>query len=188
VQLRVALRVAATEAEGPGRRYAVWVQGCTLACPGCCNPEMFAPRGGELVDVTALVDEIAGTPGIEGLSILGGEPLQQAAAVALLASGVRARGLSVMLYTGFTVEEVTSAEGRAALAACDLVVDGRYVREQPESRRRWIGSANQRLHFLSDRYRADDPRFFAPNTVEIRLRRGHVTINGWPSPANKVAP
>ena len=182
------MRVPSTEAEGPGRRYAVWVQGCTLACPGCCNPEMFAPRGGELIDVAALVEEIAATPGIEGLSILGGEPLQQAAPVALLAAEVRARGLTVMLYTGYTVDEITSAEGRALLAACDLVVDGRYVREQPETRRRWIGSANQRLHFLSARYRADDPRFSAANTVEIRLRRGRVDINGWPGGANKVRP
>ena len=184
--IRVALRVPSTEAEGPGRRYAVWVQGCTLACPGCCNPEMFAPRGGESHDVAALAAEICATPTIEGLSILGGEPLQQAAAVAELASAVRARGLSVMLYTGYTVEEVTTPEGRAALAACDLVVDGRYREGLPETGRRWIGSANQRVHFVTDRYRPAD--FAGPNTVEIRLRGGALSVNGWPAGAEKLRP
>jgi anaerobic ribonucleoside-triphosphate reductase activating protein len=41
VSLQVAYSVACTEAEGPFRRHALWLQGCTLACPGCCNPELF---------------------------------------------------------------------------------------------------------------------------------------------------
>ena len=65
----------------------------------------------------------------------------------------------------------------------DLLVDGPYVRERPERLRRWIGSANQRLHFLTDRYRPDDPRFVQPNTLEIRYRDGELTVNGFPAPA-----
>ena len=48
---------------------------------------------------------------------------------------------------------------------------------------RWIGSANQRVHFLSERYSPDDPRWRLPNTLEIRLEGGAVTINGFPSMA-----
>src|SRR5204863_7524385 len=44
--LRVPTIVADTEAEGPGRRLALWAQGCTIRCPGCCNPEMFTTKGG----------------------------------------------------------------------------------------------------------------------------------------------
>jgi anaerobic ribonucleoside-triphosphate reductase activating protein len=55
------------------------------------------------------------------------------------------------------------------------------VREQPETGRRWIGSANQQIHFLSDRYRADDPRWRLANTLEIRLADGELVVNGFPA-------
>jgi anaerobic ribonucleoside-triphosphate reductase activating protein len=60
-------------------------------------------------------------------------------------------------------------------------VDGPYFHDQPETRRRWIGSANQRVHFLSDRCAADDPRWLLPNTLEIRLRGPELTVNGFPA-------
>ena len=45
LRLRVAQIVPFTEAEGPGRRFALWFQGCPLRCPGCCNPEMLPFEG-----------------------------------------------------------------------------------------------------------------------------------------------
>jgi anaerobic ribonucleoside-triphosphate reductase activating protein len=181
--LRVAQIVCDTEAEGPGRRFAVWVQGCPLRCPGCCNPQMLATSGGETWSARALACRALQTAGIEGLTLLGGEPVAQAAACAALAEGVRQAGLSVMLFSGYTLEELRRMDGEVQrlLDACDLLVDGRYEREAPELRRRWIGSRNQRLHRLSDRYRADDPRFGERNTIELRLERGQLAANGWPA-------
>lgn len=179
--LRVALEVAETQAEGPGDRYAIWVQGCTLRCPGCCNPEMFADRGGTVVEVDALVERIVATPKIEGVTMLGGEPMQQAPAVAELLSRVRARGLSTMVFTGYTREELAEVDGAAeVLPHLDLLVDGRYDATAPDETRRWIGSENQRMHFLTDRYDPDDPMFTASDTVELRMRDGVLTINGRP--------
>jgi anaerobic ribonucleoside-triphosphate reductase activating protein len=189
MQLRVAQVVPDTEAEGPGRRFALWVQGCTLGCPGCCNPEMFSSRGGTLEAPEVVAARVLATPGLEGLSVLGGEPFQQAAAVAELCERVRAGGRSVMVYSGYTLEELRQLPGpgpAALLAATDLLADGRYVRELPEARRRWLGSSNQRLHFLTDRYREDDPRFATPNTVELRWAAGQLTVNGWPAAADSV--
>ncbi len=193
----VAQIVDDTEAEGPGRRFAIWVQGCPLRCPGCCNPEMLRFEGGERVEAQDLAARVLSTPGIEGLSLLGGEPFAQAEAAAELAEAVRAGGLSVMVYSGFTLAELEDKKRRgepgvgALLAACDLLVDGRYERDRPERRRRWIGSENQVLHFLSDRYDPSDPRLHAENTVEIRLKRGktgpEVVVNGWPDLAAAVA-
>ncbi len=187
--LRVAMVIRDTEAEGPGRRYAIWVQGCSLRCPGCCNPEMLAPHGGREVEVDALVAEAAATEGVEGISVLGGEPMEQPAALARLCQKARARGLSVMVYTGYTLAELRAMRNEhvdAALASCDLLVDGRYVKELPERRRRWIGSSNQVLHFLSNRYAPDDVCFQQPNTLEIRLVDGRVVVNGWPAGARGV--
>ena len=210
MQLRIAQTIADTEAEGPGKRFALWVQGCTLHCPGCCNPEMFAPdKGGRFVETAELAETILSTPGIEGISVLGGEPFQQPQALAELGTLVRAGGLSVMIYTGYTLEELRAASvqpersrgpGGAPstplgvngvgveqlLAVADLLVDGRYDQTKPEKRRRWIGSSNQVMHFLTPRYSPDEPRFSTPNTVELRFVNGQLTINGWPQAADAM--
>lgn len=180
--LRVAQIVDDTEAEGPGVRCAVWLQGCPMRCPGCCNPEMLPFAGGADVSVDAIVARMQQRP-VEGITLLGGEPFAQAEEAAKLGEAVRALGASVMVFTGYTLGELSAMNDDAVtrlIATCDLLVDGRYESERPEGTRRWIGSDNQRMHFLSDRYRPDDPCFVAPNTVEVRLRKGELSVNGWP--------
>ncbi len=187
--LSIAQIVPCTEAEGPGRRFAVWLQGCPLRCPGCCNPEMLPFEGGTtvaLADLIGSMEEVTGSQGVEGITLLGGEPLAHAAGAAVLARAVQERGLSVMIFSGYTLEEARRLPDPAVdelLDHTDILVDGPYRREQPETRRRWIGSANQRVHFLSDRYRADDPRWLLPNTLEVRLRGRELTVNGFPARA-----
>lgn len=56
--LSVAQFVACTEAEGPGKRFALWMQGCPMRCPGCCNPEFIPFKGGEPWTVEAMMGEI----------------------------------------------------------------------------------------------------------------------------------
>ena len=188
--LRVATIVVDTEAEGPGRRLALWVQGCTIRCPGCCNPEMFTKAGGKEMTVD---DVLAKLPDdVEGVSILGGEPFEQAAGVAAFARGVRARGKTVMVYSGYTLAElhdqaVTNPAVADLLEVIDLLVDGRYDRDKaeppPPLGRRWLGSTNQVMHFLTPAYSADDPRMRGANTVEIHWRDGKLVVNGWPAGA-----
>jgi anaerobic ribonucleoside-triphosphate reductase activating protein len=182
--MRIAQVVPSTDAEGPGRRFAIWFQGCPLRCPGCCNPEMLPFDGGESRTVAEILAWIDRTPGIEGITLLGGEPFAHAAPAAILAKEVRARGLSVMVFSGYTIEELRVHPDSAVadlLADTDLLVDGPYLRERPDTARRWIGSTNQRIHFLSDRHRADDPCWTARNTLEIRVDREGVTVNGFPA-------
>ncbi len=188
MQLRVAQMIDDTEAEGPGRRFALWVQGCSLRCAGCCNPEMFsADKGGALHDVAALVERVLAVADLEGISVLGGEPFEQPEALVVLCRALREAGRSVMIYSGFTLAELRGKQSPhvdALLGQVDLLVDGRFEQTKPESTRRWIGSTNQTLHFLSPRYSKDDPRFTTPNTVELRFVNGQLTINGWPQAAN----
>ena len=182
--LNVAAIIPRTEAEGPGVRFAIWVQGCPMRCKGCCNPEMlqFTPR--EAIPAEDLIER-ACEAGVEGVSFLGGEPFAQARGLARVAEGVRARGLTVMIFSGFTLDELRARareeEGvRRLLAATDLLVDGRYEASARTLTRRWIGSRNQVLHLLSARYSEDDPRFREQNQVELRLKDGVLTVNGWP--------
>jgi anaerobic ribonucleoside-triphosphate reductase activating protein len=185
--LRVAQIVPCTEAEGPGRRFALWFQGCTLRCPGCCNPEMLPFEGGEqlpLDEVGARLQAARSAHALEGITLLGGEPLAHAGGAAALARVAHALGLTVMVFSGFTLEEARQLPDPAVaelLAETDILVDGPYRSDLPETRRRWIGSSNQRVHFLSDRCQGDDPRWLEANTLEIRLAGGELTVNGFPA-------
>src|SRR5262245_33803867 len=155
--LQVAQIVPCTEAEGPGRRFALWFQGCPLRCPGCCNPEMLPFEGGTLLTLEEVVGQLkasADENALEGITLLGGEPLAHAVAGVALARVAHELGLNMMVFTGYTLEEARQQSDPAVqdlLAQTDILVDGPYVRELPETRRRWIGSSNQRVHFLSER-------------------------------------
>jgi anaerobic ribonucleoside-triphosphate reductase activating protein len=186
MNVNVGARVHRTEAEGPGARYALWVKGCSIRCPGCCNPHLFEAEPADEVSVDELVDEILDVDELDGVTFLGGEPFDQAAALGALAAAVRAGGLSVMVFSGYRIETLRRQDDagvEALLAHTDLLVDGPYVEALHQSDRRWIGSSNQRAHFLSERYehlrQAWDPR---PNTVELRIVDGAVQINGFPEP------
>jgi anaerobic ribonucleoside-triphosphate reductase activating protein len=188
MELRVGAVVERTQCEGPGARFALWVQGCRIRCADCCNPQFFAARGGERTtadQVSARLRAAAGS--LEGVSFLGGEPFDQAEALAEVAVAARSLGLSVMTFSGYALEELRARRHRGVstlLAATDLLVDGPYDRTRPESRRRWVGSTNQRFHFLSARYA---PGIELPRPGE-ELRRielelapdGSVRAHGWP--------
>lgn len=184
--LSIAQIVPVTEAEGPGKRFALWFQGCPLRCPGCCNPEMLPFEGGTPYSADDILGQVlaARMHGIEGITLLGGEPVAHAADAAELAGRVKREGLSVMVFSGYTLEEIQAMPDPAVtklLEHTDILVDGPYLRDQSEGRRRWIGSANQRIHFLTGRYRADDPCWNRRNTLEIRLENGELSVNGFPA-------
>src|SRR6266436_9181323 len=100
LELSVAQTVRCTEAEGPGKRFALWFQGCPLRCPGCCNPEMLPFEGGDAMTLDAVVGllrETAAEHALEGITLLGGEPLAHAADGTALAKAAHALGLNVMI-------------------------------------------------------------------------------------------
>lgn len=185
--LSIAHVAPCTEAEGPGRRFALWFQGCPLRCPGCCNPEMLPFEGGTRRSITDVLGEIRAardSQQIEGITLLGGEPFAHAEGAATVALGSQQLGLSVMVFSGYTLDEIQAMPDSAAadlLANTDILVDGPFDRDRPDTVRRWIGSTNQRIHFLTRRYRADDPCWRKPNTLEIRFRDGELSVNGFPT-------
>lgn len=175
------VRVHATEprsrANGPGTRFVVWLQGCSLGCAGCFNPATHPADSGRAVTVEALAAELAATRGIEGLSLSGGEPLQQPAASAALLDAARALGLSTLAFSGYTLDEIRALPGGPdVLARLDVLVDGRYVAsERLASGLR--GSANQRIHLLTDRYTLAEVE--ATPAAEVRISpTGDVVLTG----------
>jgi anaerobic ribonucleoside-triphosphate reductase activating protein len=148
--LRISRIVHPVTTLGPGRRLVVWLQGCALACPGCMSRDTWDPRGGVSVpvpDLTALLRRLAAR-GTDGLTISGGEPLDQAPALADLLAAVPVPGADVLVYTGYETDEAFRV-GAAALRHADAVITGRYDAVRP-TRLVWRGSANQSLHPLTD--------------------------------------
>lgn len=186
--IRLGAATQVSDAEGPGRRFAVWTQGCSIRCPGCFNPHLWTAKGGTTVDPRDLAQQ-AIESNVEGVTLLGGEPFDQAEALAVFASGVRDAGLSVMTFSGHYLRELNgpgAPRGAAALLAqTDLLIDGPYIASELDHHRPWVGSRNQGFHFLSDRYRHLEPALTElPDRLEIRVdSRGEVRVNGWASVA-----
>jgi anaerobic ribonucleoside-triphosphate reductase activating protein len=167
--------VDTTAAEGPGVRCAVWTQGCSVRCPGCFNPQTWSTRGGFSLSWQDLVARVLAVSGIEGVTLLGGEPFDQPEPLGLFAAAVRSAGLSVMTFTGHVREELPPSK---LLDSTDLLVDGPFLADRPEPSRPWVGSANQRFHFLTDRY--DESIFTTPNRLELTIARdGAIELNGF---------
>lgn len=180
--LHLAQLLEATEVEGPGLRSALWLQGCSIRCPHCCNPQFFPRRGGTPWEPARLAAHLMALPG-EGITLLGGEPLDQAAALlAFLRCFRQGCDKSVMLFSGYSWEQLQSlALGPAVLAHCDLVVAGPFLAEQSPDTRRWIGSRNQTCHVLTARYAALGAAWEpARQELELHLRDGELILNGMP--------
>lgn len=152
--LNVAAVRRRTRTNGPGWRAAVWVQGCTVRCPGCFNPQTHPHQARRLWCPEKLADRLMCTE-VEGITILGGEPFEQAAACARLARRARELGGTVVTYSGYTwayLRRSTVPEVRDLLAASDLLIAGPFVQSRTNDGRGWHGSTNQEFVYLTDRY------------------------------------
>ncbi|RMI29219.1 radical SAM protein [Streptomyces triticirhizae] len=136
---------------GPGRRLGVWFQGCPLACAGCMSRHTWDPEGGREVTVAHLLGlwRRALAAGADGLTVSGGEPLTQPAALAALLAGAAGERdeapADLLVYTGYTEGELAADPAReAAVRDADALITGRYVAARPTDLA-WRGSANQRL-------------------------------------------
>jgi len=175
-----------TRAEGPGNRACIWVQGCPIRCPGCFNPGTWSDAASEVVQIEEIAARIFEVPDIEGVTFLGGEPFDQAEALAELGKIIREQGLSIMTFTGYVLEKILKSPRKGwhdLLNVTDLLLDGPYIRDLTYTSRPWVGSSNQRYHFLTPRYRHLETRLLnIPNRIEVHLQPdGTVLINGLAS-------
>jgi len=183
MQLRLHKFLPHSEVEGPGARACIWVQGCPIHCRGCAVPWTWDETGGSLAEIEELYQQILSGPPIEGVTFVGGEPFAQAAALAELGGRLKTQGLSIVTFTGYILEDIIAAsreDWQALLEVTDLLLDGPFVEELADLSRPWVGSSNQRYHFLTDRYRdLAEHLNDIPNRLELRLQPdGSIEING----------
>lgn len=134
------------------------------------------------MSVDDLAAQILGGPPVEGVTFLGGEPFSQAAGLAELGSVLRKNGHSIVTFTGYYLEHLidhASQDWLDLLKVTDLLIDGPFVKSKLDLSRPWIGSSNQRYHFLTDRYSESAVLSETSNKIEVRLSTsGEVSING----------
>lgn len=186
--MRVHRILRETAAEGPGIRYCIWVQGCSHHCPGCFARDTWDPEEGQWIEIEELKEDLrraiesAEQKGkkLEGLTLLGGEPFDQAKEAAKLAKEAKKHGLSVLTFTGYRMEDLEK-KGRAEtelLKETDLLIDGPFEENKKSFNRPLAGSSNQRFLFLTDRYKKEDILSWK-NSFEIRIDPdGRIWING----------
>ncbi|MDB2637050.1 radical SAM protein [Candidatus Poseidonia alphae] len=173
-------RLDRSEIYGPGLRAVFWTQGCNLACKGCWNTQYWSKKGGNTILVSRLLEELDSINGIEGITLLGGEPLQQAEASLQLIKGCKEKGLTVFLYTGYEPNEF-DANMQQCFDLCDIAVTGRFVQELRDTTLRWRGSRNQQVHFISNAY--DDSVLKEQTEVECHiLPNGEIRMVGYAEP------
>jgi anaerobic ribonucleoside-triphosphate reductase activating protein len=168
---------------GPGRRAGIWLQGCSIHCPGCLSRDTWAPATlmTEIATVADWAEEQA-DDGLTGITVSGGEPLDQAEELAVLLADLRRRprlaGTDVLLYTGYAYGTVPRRH-KAVLALVDAVISGPYVESRP-SRHRWMGSGNQVLTLRTERARERFAEPAGPRQLQISADGGKIWMTGIP--------
>ena len=176
IKFNVAAINSCTEVEGPYKRLIIWFQGCNIHCDGCCNPTYQSLTPKYLLTLDELINIIKEAKekyNIEGITYSGGEPtLQQNLPV--LTDEIHKLGLGVISFTGHKYEDVKNI-----LYNCDSVLDGEYDQSLNDLNRVILGSTNQRIICLTNRYINVIEEWFnnKDNIYEINVK-DNLILNG----------
>lgn len=152
--MNVARILYPVEVLGPGKRIGIWVCGCDRGCKGCSNPELWERKPeyeAAIKDIMGLVDRIAEEHVIDGFTITGGEPMDQAAELVKLIEGLKEYSEDILVYSGYLIEQLRNRDDHdteAVLNDIAVLIDGEY-REEENTDVLLRGSENQRIHILN---------------------------------------
>ncbi len=165
---------------GPGCRYVIWVQGCSIRCNGCWNEEMWNFETKQKFSVNELINRILKEKEfIEGVTILGGEPFNQYNELFELSKQIFENKLSLILYTGYEKKELENKNYLVILNYADILISGRYNENYRNMQLGLIGSSNQTIDFYSNRYCMND--LAKTNEIEITIMNsGEIQLYGYP--------
>ena len=150
MKIRIAGKTPESIVDGPGIRYTLYVQGCPHHCEGCHNPQTHDFNGGRDADTDNILDEILENPLLDGVTFSGGEPFCHANVLADLGGKIKKNRLSLMAYTGYTIEYLISHANDEngylkLLETLDYLVDGPFVLNLKSYEAKFRGSTNQRI-------------------------------------------
>lgn len=150
MEIRIAGIIKESIVDGPGIRLVVFAQGCRHNCPGCHNPHTHSFDGGTMIEAESILALMKSNPLLDGITLSGGEPFEQATALSELARGAKELGYNVMTYTGYTFENLMKNKDKIIgwgnlLGYTDILVDGRFELERRNLLLKFRGSENQRV-------------------------------------------
>ncbi len=165
---------------GTGCRFVIWTQGCSIRCKDCWNKEVWSFKTKNKISTKKLFGKIINEKiYIEGITILGGEPFDQYEKLFILVKQIRQTDLSIILYTGYSENELKDKNKIEILDFIDIIITDRYDKNYRTENGGLIGSSNQEIKFLTNRYTKNDlPK---NNEIEISINEnGQINMYGYP--------
>lgn len=143
---------------GPGNRLVIWTVGCSKHCFRCSNPELWmqdVSRDISVEDILSFVRKISLENRIDGITLTGGDPLEQADEMRLLVPELKKIVDDILVYTGYTLMELKQMPEYADWLerSVSVLVDGRYEDEKNQRDCVLRGSTNQHVIFFDQKYR-----------------------------------
>lgn len=149
------LRIAGLQDEsivdGPGVRLVVFTQGCRHKCLGCHNPETHDFSKGYDIEIEAIINKLKENPLLDGITLSGGDPFEQAESCSILARRAKDLGFNVVAYTGYTYEKLLKNKKHSKLLEyVDILIDGKFEMDKIDLTLPFRGSSNQRILNIGD--------------------------------------
>ena len=158
---------------GPGNRVGIWLCGCSRACKGCSNSELWNQKPEYEIspsDVCKLIQKVAFSHMIDGFTISGGEPMDQASSLAGLLELITEISDDILIYSGYRIEELRARcdpSTESVLMKASVLIDGAYIEEQNKGSL-LRGSSNQRIHVLNQKYEVRYRQYLAETHNQIQ--------------------
>ncbi len=153
--MKIAQLIAPVHALGPGDRLCIWTQGCHRRCYNCISPEFQDADLPEVPvqSIAKIIMEIAKRENLTRITISGGDPFEQADELEKLLIHIRCYFNDILVYTGFTLEEIKNKvcgdAGLRVLELIDVLIDGPYIEDRNFEGCVLRGSDNQKIHYLN---------------------------------------
>ncbi len=155
--MRIGRILSPVHSLGPGERLCIWTQGCSKKCMGCISPELQEPSEMDIDEeiLWKLMQQIADKNNCSGLTVSGGDPMEQPDSLLMLLEKARSRFEDILVYTGFSIEDILKGCAGGAGIKCldyiDVLIDGRYVKELNTLDCVLRGSSNQKITYLNEK-------------------------------------
>lgn len=157
---------------GPGDRLGIWVCGCHRACPGCSNPELWNEKTEYEITIDRLMQliyTVNKTNNIDGFTITGGEPMDQADDLSILVDRLSEISEDILVYSGYCRDELFNRdpETQHVLETIAVLIDGEYI-EEKNNDSRLRGSSNQKIHILNSKFAAKYQQYLDEGQNQIQ--------------------
>jgi anaerobic ribonucleoside-triphosphate reductase activating protein len=170
---------------GPGSRLAIWTQGCSIACPGCVNPELWDAHSGKTVEVASLVSSLLKIVApFDGITITGGEPFDQYPALISFCTFLKSKSkIPIFVFTGYILAQLQQKFPDQLFTHCiDMLMDGSYEKSRHENNN-IKGSSNQNFYRFVNNNTTDESGL--ENNIQIIREEASSNSPKWSVDVNE---